>query len=212
MHDPFADLRAVLGSPLDRRRFLKGSAAGMAILGFGAGLPAGCTRYPRPVETLRFLNAKEYAIVNQAAERILGVAGQIGGGEDQIDVAARVDPWLAAWDLDGQQQLRIMLRVFEHGTSLFDLQRKRFTRLSDAEKDCYLAGWMRSTLGARRVAFRALKALAAAGYYSDPRAWDALHYDGPWLGRVSAEGVLDHEAAAPLSAMSAAWQAGEPRR
>ena len=199
--DPLSEFCTVLGSPLDRRRFLKGSAAGIALLGVGSLLPSGCARYPRPAATLRFFTAKEYAIVNQAAERLLDIPGGIGTSSEQIDVAARVDPWLAGWDPEVQQQLRIMLRVFEHGTSLFDLQRKRFTRLSGAEKDRYIDGWMRSTLGARRVAFRALKALSAAGYYSDPRSWQALAYEGPWLGRIQVPAYLEHEAPAALSTL-----------
>ncbi|MBI1817193.1 MAG: twin-arginine translocation signal domain-containing protein [Deltaproteobacteria bacterium] len=200
MHtDGFKELADLIGTPLDRRRFLKGSAAGVALLSVGALLPGGCSRYPKLRTPLRFFTAKEYAIVNQTAERLLGVVGGIGAGADQVDVAARLDGWLAAWDADAQQQLRIMLRVFEHGTALFDLQRKRFTMLSDADKDHYLDGWMRSTLGARRVVFRALKALASAGLYPDPTTWTALGYDGPWLGRKDVLAHGENEPVTPLT-------------
>jgi len=196
-----SELATIFGAPLDRRRFLRGSAAGLAVLGIGSLLPAGCARYPAPAKKLLFFTAKEYAVLNQAADRLLGVAGRVGTDDGQVDVAANLDGWLATWDADAQQQLRIMLRVFEHGTSLFDLQRKRFTRLGAAAKDRYIDGWMRSTLGARRAVFRGLKALAAAGFYQDPRAWQDLGYDGPWLGRVSASSNVVPEVAAPLAAV-----------
>ncbi|HVN84456.1 MAG TPA: gluconate 2-dehydrogenase subunit 3 family protein [Candidatus Binatia bacterium] len=197
--DAVAEIQALIGVPIDRRRFLKGSAAGLVLLGAGSLLPSGCTAYPKPKTPLQFFSAKEYAVVNAAAERLLGATGQVGAGEEQIDIAGRLDAWLLTWDLDAQQQLRLMLRVFEHGTSLFDLQRKRFTRLSALDQDRYLDGWMRSTLGARRTVFRALKALASAGFYGAAPAWANIGYDGPWLGRVEATALLEHEAAVPLA-------------
>src|SRR6202158_587704 len=139
MQAPDEVLRALFGAPIDRRRFLKGSASGLALLGFGSLLPAGCRSYPKPQVPLRFFTSTEYAIVNAVAERLLGAAGKIGAPNGQIDVAAHVDVSVAAWDADAQRQLRTMLRVFEHGTYLFDLQRKRFTRLAPAKQDRYLA-------------------------------------------------------------------------
>jgi hypothetical protein len=181
-----------------RRRFVKGCASGIALLGVGSLLPAGCRSYPKPQVPLRFFDPREYAIMNAVAERLLGAEGLVGPGAHQVDVAAQADAVVAAWDADAQGQLRTMLRVFEHGTYLFDLQRKRFTRLAPAEQDDYLAGWMNSTLGARRIVFRALKSLAAGGFYLDPRAWPRLGYDGPWLGRVEAAARVEPEVAVPL--------------
>jgi len=170
----------------DRRTFLRGSAGGLALFALGALLPAGCTRYPKPRPKLRFFTAKEYAILNLLAARILGVEGlERGGAEGGVDVAAKLDGIVLGWDADLRRQLRFALRVIEHGTYLFDLQRKRFTKLTVDEQDRYLAGWAASTLGARRVAFLAMKALVSLGYYADD--WDGLGYPGPWLGRVPVE-------------------------
>lgn len=178
------DLEALLGAQFDRRRFLTGGASSLAWLALGALLPAGCRSYPTPEAELQVFDATEYAIMNAAAARLLGVPGKVGSEVGQIDVAANVDRLVAAWDAEAQRQLRTMLRVFEHGTYLFDLQRKRFTKLSADQQDLYLRGWMSSTLGVRRTVFRAIKALASFGMYPDPRVWRRLGYDGPWLGRV----------------------------
>ena len=183
---------------LDRRTFLIGGVSGLLLAAMGSVLPSGCSRYPKPARPLQFLNAREYAILNIVAARLLGVGDQVGGNAMQIDVAANVDTVVARWRPDSQAQLRTVLRVFEHGTYLFDLQRHRFTRLSAEQQDQYLAGWMTSTLGARRVVFRVLKALAAAGFYHDPRTWRRLGYPGPWLGRVYAESLVELPAAVPL--------------
>ncbi len=204
MPGPEDVLDALCGARLDRRRFLKRTAGGVALLGIGALLPAGCSRYPKPAVRLRFLDSREYAIMNTVGQRLLGQDGAIGSGTDQIDVGAGVDALVADWDAEVQAQLRTMLRVFEHGTYLFDLRRKRFTRLSTDQQDEYLAGWMNSTLGVRRVVFRALKVLVTSGFYRDPQAWARIGYDGPWLGRIEAVARVQPEAVIPVSSIPGA--------
>jgi len=186
---------------LERRTFVLGGLGGLVLVALGSVMPSGCRSYPKPAQPLQFLNAREYAILNIVAVRILGVGDRVGGSPDQIDVAANVDAVVSAWTADSQAQLRTMLRVFEHGTYLFDLQRHRFTRLSVEQQDQYLAGWMTSTLGARRVVFRVLKALVCVGFYQDRRSWQRLGYPGPWLGRVFAEARLELPPAVPLGGL-----------
>ena len=183
-----ADVAALLRAQFDRRRFLTGGASSVALLAVGTLLPAGCRSYPTPEAELRVFDATEYAIMNAAAARLLGAPDRVGSDSGQIDVAANIDRLVAAWDVEAQRQLRTMLRLFEHGTYLFDLQRKRFTKLSADQQDLYLRGWMSSTLGVRRTVFRAIKALASLGFYPEPRVWRRLGYDGPWLGRVYVPG------------------------
>ncbi len=194
-------LQGFCGEPLGRRRFLKGSASGLVLLGLGWLLPAGCKSYPKPQVALRFFNSREYAIMNVVGERLLNASGRIGPGAEQIDVAANVDAAVVGWEATAQRQLRTVLRVFEHGTYLFDLQRQRFTQLSAPQQDRYLQGWMNSTLGARRIVFRTLKCLAAVGFYQDPRTWRRLGYEGPWLGRVYVTPRLEPEPVVALSAL-----------
>jgi hypothetical protein len=192
-------------SPMTRRRFLESSLSGTLLLGLGTFLPAGCQRYPPAPVRLRFLTSKEYRIMNAAAARLLAGDGGVPVGPDGVDVAGYVDGFIADLAPDLRGQLRLLFRVFEHGTYLFDLRRRRFTRLPPEEQDRYLEGWMQSTLGARRLVFRGLKALAAIGYYRDPRTWTTVGYEGPWLGRVPADGRVEYEA--PVSAESlAAWR------
>lgn len=198
MHSSEDVLHSLFGERIDRRRFLQRTVSGIALLTVGSVLPAGCSRYPKPAVRLRFFDSREYAIINAVAERLLGVEGGIGAGADRIDVGANVDALVADWDAEAQGQLRTMLRVFEHGTYLFDLRRKRFTRLTADKQDEYLSGWMNSTLGVRRLVFRALKLLVAAGFYGDAHSWTRIGYDGPWLGRVAAAARLTPEPVTPL--------------
>lgn len=198
MIDERAAALAALRVDLTRRRLLQTGFGGALVLAFGSVLPTGCTRYSETEQDLKFLTRKEYAVVTAAAVRILGL-----GDEARDEIGGFIDGLLADLPPTSQSQARLMLRVVEHGTHLFDLKPRRFTRLMPAEQDAYLRGWMESTLGARRIIFRALKTLAALGYYAQTSSFAAVGYDGPWLGRVDATSRFAHEAPVALAAVLA---------
>jgi len=191
-----AEALAALRVDLTRRRILGTGVGGLFVLAFGAVLPAGCERYSPIPQSLRFLTRKEFAVVTQAAVRILGLPDEEGE-----EIGVFIDDLLAGLPVTSQGQARVMFRVVEHGTHLFDLKRRRFTRLEPADQDAYLRGWMESSLGARRLIFRALKTLAALGYYARAESWEAIGYDGPWLGRVEVSALREHEESVPLAAV-----------
>lgn len=184
---------------LTRRRLLQTGFGGALLLAFGSVLPSGCARYSPVESSLRFLTRKEYAVVTQAAVRILGLPDEAREG-----LGGFIDGLLADLPPTSQNQARLMLRVVEHGTHLFDLKPRRFTRLAPAEQDAYLRGWMESTLGARRVIFRALKTLAALGYYAQTQSFADVGYDGPWLGRIEASSRVSYESPVDLATVLAA--------
>jgi hypothetical protein len=173
---------------LTRRQLLRTGFGGVLVLAFGAVLPTGCTRYSPVSRPLKFLTRKEFAVITRAAVCILGLPDA-----PRNEIGYFIDGLLEELPPTLQRQARLMLRVVEHGTHLFDLKVKRFTRLTRPEQDAYLRGWMGSSLGARRVIFRALKTLAALGYYGQPQAWGAIGYDGPWIGRIEAVSEFEHE-------------------
>lgn len=187
-----------LCADLTRRRLLRTGVGGALLLAVGALLPSGCARYSPIERPLRFLTRKEYAVVTQAAVRILGLPD-----EARDELGAFIDGLLADLPPTSKGQARLMLRVVEHGTHLFDLKARRFTRLAPADQDAYLRGWMESTLGARRVIYRALKTLAALGYYAQPASFAGIGYDGPWLGRIESASLVAHEAPVDLATVLA---------
>jgi hypothetical protein len=201
MHDRGTTLDA-LRVDLTRRRLLQTGFGGVLMLAFGAVLPSGCARYSPTEGQLRFLTRKEYAVVTQAAVRILGLPD-----DERESLGGFIDGLLADLPPTSQGQARLMLRVVEHGTHLFDLKPQRFTRLGPADQDAYLRGWMESTLGARRVIYRALKTLAALGYYAQTASFEGIGYDGPWLGRIDATSRVAHEAPVDLATALAAREA-----
>lgn len=176
-----------------RRGFLTGSASGLLLLAVGSLLPIGCRGYPEPPVALHFFNAEEYAIFQGVARAILGLE------EADTDVAAEVDRLVSHMSTAIKRDIRWMLRIFEHGTHIFDLQGLRFSSLSRKDQEQYLRGWMESSMGARRMVFRALKLLAALGYYGRADTWAAIGYDGPWLGRRAEERRFSYEKPLPLS-------------
>ncbi|MGH7856588.1 MAG: hypothetical protein ACREQY_04600, partial [Candidatus Binatia bacterium] len=155
---------ALLEREIGRRGLLRSSVSGMALLGLGALLPSSCRSYPEPPVHLRFFSRDEYAVVQAIARAILGLED-----DGDVDVAAEVDSLIARMEPSVQRDIHWMLRIFEHGTHVFDLKGKRFTRLSREDQEKYLQGWMTSSMGARRIVFRALKLLSALGYYRLPR-------------------------------------------
>jgi hypothetical protein len=175
-----------------RRGFLAGSASGLLLLAIGSLLPSGCRGYPEPPVPLHFFNAEEYAIFQGVARAILGLE------EAGTDVAAEVDRLVSHMTNAIRRDIRWMLRIFEHGTHIFDLKGLRFSSLSRKDQEQYLSGWMESSMGARRMVFRALKLLAALGYYGRADTWTAIGYDGPWLGRRSEERRFSYEKPLPL--------------
>src|SRR5262249_3928085 len=155
---------------IGRRTVLRGSASALLLLAAGSLMPIGCRGYPEPPVALHFFNAEEYAIFQAIAHAILGLE------DEGVDVAAAVDQRVSRMGGTIERDSRWMLRIFEHGTHLFDLKGKRFTGLVRDDQEQYLRGWMESSMGARRMVFRALKLLAALGYYGRSDTWSAIGY------------------------------------
>jgi hypothetical protein len=187
------EIEALLSLEIGRRGLLRASASGLALWGLAVLLPVGCRGYPQPPARLRFFSPEEYAVFQTLAAVMLGL------DRSPVDVAAEADRLIAEMDPSVQQDIHWILRIFEHGTHLFDLKGKRFTRLSRAEQERYLEGWMKSSLGARRIVFRALKLVCALGYYTLPQTWMEIGYDGPWVGRRDEKGRFDYEPAVPVA-------------
>lgn len=188
-----AGLLDVLEREIERRSVLRGSASAVLLLWIGALLPSGCRGYPSPPVSLHFFSDEEYAIFQAVARAILGLQ------DDDVDVAVEVDALASRMGGNVRRDIRWMLRIFEHGTHLFDLKGKRFSRLARADQEQYLRGWMTSSLGARRMVFRALKLLSVLGYYGRSETWTAIGYDGPWLGRRTEERRFSYERPVPLA-------------
>ena len=128
---------------------------------------------------LRVLSSKEYLVMQAVARRVLASDGDDAPSVEAVDVAGAVDAYVAKLPPPVQRDVRALLQLVEHGSSLFRLGATRFTHLTAAEQDATLADWQRSSLTVRRRGFQALRALAFFGYWRDDRTWTLLGYSGP---------------------------------
>jgi hypothetical protein len=170
---------------ISRRRFLRTSLLGGALLGVAAVVGRNVSGYrldPEIAARLRALTPKEYLVLMAAARRILAPDGADAPPVDDR-VGLFVDGYLAGLDADLRGDVRALLSLVEHGSGPFRLRVSRFTHMRAAEQDAALADWQASRLAVRRRGFQALRTLAFLGYYRDDRTWALLGYAGPLLPR-----------------------------
>ncbi|MFQ5458158.1 MAG: gluconate 2-dehydrogenase subunit 3 family protein [Myxococcota bacterium] len=185
---PGKDVVNALSLEVSRRGFLKGTLAGSALLAGSSLLPQGCARYAPPGAPLEVFDAKEFAVLAAAADRIVGEGLAPEPSPSEAGVAAQIDAAFAFAPGGVQSQVKQMLQIFEHGTQIFFFSFKRFTELTPEEKDDYIRTWMDSGLAFRKTVFWAMKKIAFAFYYSTPAVWPSIDYDGPWIGRAESAG------------------------
>jgi hypothetical protein len=169
---------------LTRRAFMQGTVSGTLLTGVAALLPVACSAYaPAAPETFTVLDAKTAAIVEAIADAMIDDGTGRLPVPSKAGIAKRVDVMLAGLHEDTVRQSLLLFNVVEHATLPFGLYFNRFTKLSRAEQQAYLAGWAGSSLGFRRMAAQALKMFVYVNYYGIPGTWAHLGYDGPWIGR-----------------------------
>lgn len=196
------ETRADAPSPTDpssarmhsRRRFLRLGLGGTALLGVGGLLAYETSGYeldPNRAESLYAFSVKEYLIVRAIAARMLRPdeppeRGAPYPDPDELDVAARIDVFVARLEAPERRDLRRLLHVVEHVLPWSVGCGSRFTRLAGDDQDRVLAAMESSRLGVLRGGFVALKSLCAMAYFSDPLTWAPIGYDGPLVGRPAA--------------------------
>ena len=169
---------------LTRRGFLRAGLVGGVLLGGAAIVGRSLSGYhldPAVANRLRALSPKEYLVMQAVARRVLAPDAADAPSPDSIDVAGAVDVYVAKLPPAVQRDVRGLLQLVEHGSSLFRGHVARFTHLGPEEQDATLADWQRSSLTVRRRGFQALRTLAFLGYWRDDRTWPLLGYSGPML-------------------------------
>jgi D-cysteine desulfhydrase len=169
---------------LTRRGFLRAGIAGSVLIGGAALVGRSLQGYaidPATAGRLRALSPKEYVVMQAVARRVVAADAPDAPSADSVDVAGAVDVYVAKLPPAVQKDVRALLQLVEHGSSLFRGGTTRFTHLSPAEQDATLADWQHSRLTVRRRGFQALRTLAFVGYWRDDRTWPLLGYSGPML-------------------------------
>ena len=170
-------------APFSRRRFLKQSAFGVVALSTARIFPFSNDGAPLPPELagqLQYFSHKEYLIVQAVADRIVGAPENGNPNTTQLDVPLRADKFLSGADPEIQEQFHQLLTVFNAPlfTFLFDFRFSSFINMNPDDQDSYLEDWMTSAIGFRRTGFQALKRTCLSMFYTEPRSWKEIGFDG----------------------------------
>lgn len=169
---------------ISRRRFLRTTLLGGALLGGALGVGRHLTGYSLDEQTkqqLRALSPKELIVLRAVCARILATDASDAPSADDVGAALYIDGYLARLDESLRKDVRALLHLVEHGSVLFRLRGTRFTRMTPEEQDRTLADWAESSLTVRRRGFQALKSLALLGYWRADKTWPLIGYTGPML-------------------------------
>jgi hypothetical protein len=171
---------------LSRRAVLK-AAAWTALVFGGTAVGALRTRgYASPPgRPLAALAPWQFVVVQHAARRIVAPDRHDSSvpNADDLDVARFVDGWVSRLPARVRRDFGRFLAYVEHLAPLGSRFASRFTRLASREQDDVLSSLESSSSDLLRSGFDGLRSLVFLGYYSDPRTWRAIGYDGPLVGR-----------------------------
>jgi hypothetical protein len=172
----------VIESP-SRRRFLKQSTFGLVALSTARFFPALAAEPLLPADIegkLRYFSPKEYTIMEAVADRIIGTSGNGTPSASDVDVVLRADKFLSEADPEIQEQFHQLLTVFNAPafTFLFDFRLSSFIKMTPEDQDSYIEDWMTSIIGFRRTGFQALKRTSLSMFYTEPRSWKEIGFEG----------------------------------
>ena len=166
-----------------RRRFMRQTLFGAAALFVAPVLSSRLIHAQIPPGTagkLQFFSNQEYLVVSAAAARLTGhIPGEPGSGQT-VDTALRADTFLGTEDPEIQEQIHLLLTMFNSPITafIFNFKFSGFLSMDPAGQDRYLEGWMTSSLGFRRTGFQALKRLSMSMHYTDERSWEEIGFHG----------------------------------
>jgi hypothetical protein len=167
--------------PLDRRGFLKVSAAAAGALSAGSALlMSGCDSHdealiPRGARPT-VLTLREFAVLGAFVDRIVSPEPGWPTAED-TQLAQRIDRELKFHQAKMIEDTRQALLLIEFG-GVLHLEFTRFTRMDAAGRDARLAD-MSTGNGLEKQAFISLRLIAVFFHYTDERTWPHIGYAGP---------------------------------
>jgi len=171
------------GTTIGRRRFLRQTLLGSAALFVAPFIPAKILRVQtarNSAARLLFFTQEEYALFSAAAARLTGFPPGAPESKETIDAALRADRFLSTEDPEIQEQIHLLLTIFNSSITafFFNFEFSRFTSMDVQAQDRYLGGWMTSSLAFRRTGFQALKRLSMSMVYTDERSFGEIGYHG----------------------------------
>ena len=170
---------------LRRRDFLRAGVITLAAYALGKVATGALSRSPVLTRAnLKFLSAKQAAIVEAAAVAIVGPQGLAAFTSGQWDPAADVDAMLGRLPADQAKLLGIALHLFENGRLGF----RGFSRLSAEKQERHLRAWQTGSLALQRSTWGFLHAATCSSFSGSNAGWRAMGYPGPCLPNAGTPG------------------------
>lgn len=203
MPEPYvleSKLRADL-APLSRRRFLKSSLwLGAGVAAVAAGSFAVLHRSEKDKQALpagiSTLTLQEYLLFSRLTQVMLPTQGSALVDPAQVPVVEAIDRLLAGLRPDIRKQLGMGLSLFDNIAVFTGGHWGRFVDLPDAAATAYLEHWINSPRMPQRAIASAAMRLVKTGYWSSPKTWAAVEFEGP----VSQKWGIPSQGNAPLPA------------
>ena len=139
----------------------------------------GCAAYPPVKNDFDFFDEKTYAIIKSFSERIIPQGGAFPEGAVDISIMEFFDSLVSAEPPEIQKNMKSGIMLLEHAPIFLMFKPKRFTEMTDEEKDQYLQKWEQSGNTLFRGVFKGFKNICTLGFFSNEMVWQHLGYDGP---------------------------------
>lgn len=177
-------MRALMAIPeLSRRVFLRRSLHAAGALTLAPGLSIGCAPgdVARAPTDLRVLDPGEWALLGVVADTLIPRGGAFELGARDVDLATRIDAFLAGESVAVLRGLSAALLLIEWGSPLASGRVARFSRLGADERAACIDALCRSRIDLLREVYAGLKQLCFFTFYAIDASWPAVGYDGPWV-------------------------------
>lgn len=175
---------------LSRRGFLGVTGLAAAVAGGGyLWLAGNDDEYLQLADGAQpsLLSIKEYAVLTVLAGDIIRPFGKGPSVKDAM-TALRIDrELLFHGDSSLADDFRAGLQFLEHAPAMDGLG-MRYTSLSSADRQKFLASCAGSEAGLRRAAYAGVRFFTIFFYYSDDRTWPGIGYGGPLVDEKLFEG------------------------
>lgn len=158
-----------------RRSLLSGSA----LVAVGALLP----RLGRADEVADW-HGRPWQVALAVADALFSDLGDNFPSVEHTHFATELRRFLLRMDPAQREELAQALAAVEYSPPLVVARLSRFSSLDRAGRRAVLDAWADHWLPQLRAGARALKLVLAPPFFTDPGTWDAIGYDGPWVGRI----------------------------
>jgi hypothetical protein len=172
-----------------RRVFLRRSLHVAGALALVPGLSVGCAPgdVARAPTDLRVLDPGEWSLLGALADTLIPRGGAFELGARDLDLATRIDAFLAGESFDVLRGLSAALLLIEWTSPLASGRVARFSRLGPDERAACIDALCRSRIGLLREVYAGVKQLCFFTFYAIDASWPAVGYDGPWVAAKPSE-------------------------